>query len=203
MSDSFSCGQYTRATTRWRTEPGRRCADGDLSEAVRQGSTAAYHELYARHVGAAYSAASQLSRSRVDADDLVSEAFVNVLAALRGGHGPVVAFRAYLLTSVRHLAFERARREQRLQLTGDIAEVLGDGEGLEDLAIASLERSLAARAFANLPQRWRTVLWHVEVEGLTPGQVAPFLGLTPNGVAALAYRARKGLRQAYREVSRC
>ena len=41
------------------------------------------------------------------------------------------------------------------------------------------------------------MLWHTEVEGLSPAQVAPILGLTANGVAALAYRAREGLRQAY------
>jgi hypothetical protein len=40
-------------------------------------------------------------------------------------------------------------------------------------------------------------LWHTEVEGDSPAEVAPLLGLTPNSVAALAYRAREGLRQAY------
>ena len=57
--------------------------------------------------------------------------------------------------------------------------------------------SYAARAFARLPERWRAVLWHTEVEGESPAQVAPLLGLTPNGVAALAYRARERLRQMY------
>jgi choice-of-anchor C domain-containing protein len=54
-----------------------------------------------------------------------------------------------------------------------------------------------ARAFTALPERWRTVLWHTEVEGESPAQVAPLLGLSANGVAALAYRAREGLRTAY------
>lgn len=34
-------------------------------------------------------------------------------------------------------------------------------------------------------------------EGRTPAELAPVLGVSPNGVAALACRARKGLRQAY------
>jgi hypothetical protein len=55
----------------------------------------------------------------------------------------------------------------------------------------------AAAAFASLPERWRTVLWHTEVEEETPAEIAPLLGMRPNGVAALAYRAREGLRQAY------
>ena len=67
----------------------------------------------------------------------------------------------------------------------------------EDTAVAELDSTLAARAFHRLPERWQTVLWHTEVEQESPAEVAPLLGLTPNGVAALAYRAREGLRQAY------
>jgi hypothetical protein len=63
--------------------------------------------------------------------------------------------------------------------------------------VKTLESAYAARAFARLPERWRAVLWHTEVEGESPAQVAPLLGLTPNGVAALAYRARERLRQMY------
>ena len=39
--------------------------------------------------------------------------------------------------------------------------------------------------------------WRTEVEGRSPAEVGPLLGLAPNAVAALAYRAREGLRQAY------
>src|SRR5436190_1499228 len=52
-------------------------------------------------------------------------------------------------------------------------------------------------AFASLPERWQMVLWHTEVEGRPAADVGPLLGLAPNAVAALAYRAREGLRQAY------
>jgi len=41
------------------------------------------------------------------------------------------------------------------------------------------------------------VLWHTEVEGATPAEIAPLLGLTPGAVAALAHRAREGLRRRY------
>ena len=41
------------------------------------------------------------------------------------------------------------------------------------------------------------VLWHVEVEGQRPAEVAPLLGVKANAVSALAYRAREGLRAAY------
>ena len=43
------------------------------------------------------------------------------------------------------------------------------------------------------------VLWHTAVEGETPAQLAPRLGLSPGGVAALAFRARARLRQMYHQ----
>lgn len=64
---------------------------------------------------------------------------------------------------------------------------------LTDPAVADLERTMIARAFASLPERWQAVLWHTETEGARPAEVASLLGLTANGVAALAYRAREGL----------
>ena len=129
-------------------------------------------------------------------------AFTRMLEILRAGRGPTEAFRAYLLTSVRHLAYDRSRAERRLDLTDDIADVHGiDPDGtivpFTDPALAGLERTLAARAFATLPERWQAVLWHLEVEGDSPADIAPLFGLTANAVSALGYRAREGLRQAY------
>ncbi|TDQ64968.1 RNA polymerase sigma factor (sigma-70 family) [Actinomycetospora succinea] len=167
-----------------------------------QDSTAAFATLYARHQHAARWLARQLARSSADADDLVAGAFTRLLEVLRAGRGPTEAFRAYLLTSVRHLAYDRSRAERRLDLTDDITDVHGiDPDGtvvpFTDPALAGLERTMAARAFATLPERWQAVLWHLEVEGDSPADIAPLFGLTANAVSALGYRAREGLRQAY------
>ncbi len=171
-------------------------SDARLIAAVRAGSTEAYGLLYRRHAQAAYNLARQLTRSVAERDDLVAEAFAKVLDTLRGGGGPDVAFRAYLLTTLRNTLYDRIRRDRRLELSDDMTRH-DPGVPWVDTAVADLESALAARAFSRLPERWQTVLWHTEVEQETPAQVAPVLGLTPNGVAALAYRAREGLRQAY------
>jgi RNA polymerase sigma factor (sigma-70 family) len=182
-------------------------SDADLLSVIRgrpadADSTVAFGTLYSRHRDAARALARQLARSPSDADDLVSAAFARLLEILRAGGGPTEAFRAYLLTSLRHLAYDRTRAERRLDLTEDMGEVVGvDPERtvipFADPAVAGLERSLAARAFATLPERWQAVLWHLEVEGDSPADIAPLFGLTPNAVSALGYRAREGLRQAY------
>jgi RNA polymerase sigma factor (sigma-70 family) len=179
-------------------------SDAELIDAVRKGTTAAYGQLYQRHVASAYNLARQLSRSPAEADDLVSEAFAKVLDTLRAGRGPDSAFRAYLLTALRHTAYDKTRRDKRVELTEDVETTGVKPEAVSvpftDPAVAGLERSLAARAFSRLPERWQAVLWHTEVEGQSPAEVAPILGLTANGVSALAYRAREGLKQAYLQV---
>lgn len=174
-------------------------ADNIRIAEVRAGLLHAYGSLYQRHVSSAYNLARQLTRSPAEADDLVSEAFAKVLDTLRAGRGPDSAFRAYLLTALRHTAYDKTRRDRKIELSDDVETAGGTSlaEPFSDTAVAGLERSLAAQAFARLPERWQAVLWHTEIEGQSPADVAPILGLTANGVSALAYRAREGLRQAY------
>ncbi|MDX8140664.1 sigma-70 family RNA polymerase sigma factor [Lentzea sp. BCCO 10_0061] len=180
---------------------GRPPSDADLIDAVRDGKVEEYGKLYERHVRSANMLAMQLSSSSSDADDLVAEAFAKVLAALRGGGGPGASFRPYLLTAVRHAAYDRTRKEKRVELAGDIEEVPGATKAtsvpFRDKAVEDLDQAMAATAFATLPERWQTVLWHTAIEGQSPGEIAPLLGLTANGVSAMAFRAREGLRKAF------
>jgi RNA polymerase sigma factor (sigma-70 family) len=171
-------------------------ADTDLLDAVRAGDTAAYGVLYQRHLSAARGLAYGLVDDPADADDLVAETFARVFATLRAGRGPLVAFRAYLYTTLRHVRYHRARRDRRLEFTDDLTRY-DAGEPFRDPALDRLERTYAVQAFQALPDRWREVLWHTEVEGASPAEVAPHLGLTPNAVAVLAHRAREGLRRLY------
>jgi len=169
--------------------------DAELISAVRGGDVDAYGQLFERHVDAARRLARQLVAAG-DVEDLVSDAFVKVLAVLQRGGGPDVAFRAYLLTAVRRLRVDRLRAGSRLQSSDDM-EMFDPGVPFRDTAVEGFESEAAARAFASLPERWQLVLWHTEVEGQKPAEVAPLLGMSPNSVSALAYRAREGLRQAF------
>jgi RNA polymerase sigma factor (sigma-70 family) len=170
-------------------------SDAELISAVRDGDTDAYGVLYERHLCSAKRAASCLVRTPVEREDLVADAFARVLRALRDGGGPNEEFRAYLLVTMRNAAISTTRGA-RVSLYADVPETyLSHSHG--DPVLNRWNATTAATAFATLPERWRTVLWHTEVEEETPAEIAPLLGMRPNGVAALAYRAREGLRQAY------
>lgn len=174
-------------------------SDADLIEASRAGDTNAYATLYQRHASSAHAFARHLMRGHAEADDAVAEAFARVLDQIRGGGGPRDAFRPYLLMTVRNVAYDRFRAEQRQVSSGDLTEY-DPGEPFEDPAVSGLERRIVARAYYSLPERWRAILWHTAVEGARPAEIAELLGVTANGAAALAYRAREGLRQAYLQM---
>lgn len=169
--------------------------DAELIGAVRSGDLDSFGELFSRHRDAATRLARQLVPGP-DADDLVAESFSRVMSALQKGNGPDEFFRAYLLTSIRRLHIDKIRAGKRLRTTDDESELDRAVEFI-DPAEMKFEQQAAATAFASLPERWQMVLWHLDVEQQKPAQVAPLLGMTPNGVSALAYRAREGLRVAY------
>lgn len=177
--------------------------DGSLLEAVRSGAADAFAELYARHCTAARTMAKQVASTPADVDDLVAEAFANVLDVLRRGGGLDTAFRAYLLTTIRNLATAVNSRDRRVYLAAEL-DTLQVDEALPfvDPAVAELDRAMVRQAFMRLPRRWRHVLWYVEVEKRTPAEVGERFGISRNSAAALAYRARKGLREAYEQVCR-
>jgi len=170
--------------------------DRELIDRVRAGDLEAYDPLYQRHARSALLHARHWARTEAAAEDLRAEAFTRVLYAIRNGNGPTEVFRPYLLTTMRHVARDWAEGDRRLLLVPDLVDIEAPEPDV-DPVIAALERSLAGQAFMTLPERWQTVLWHTEVEGEGPAQLAAQLGMEPAAVAALSYRAREGLKQAY------
>ncbi len=175
-------------------------SDPELIAGVRAGDTAAFGVLYERHVEAARRVAHMYTNSASDVDDVVSEAFSRVLRALQRGDGPDLAFRAYLFTIVRRTGMDIINKGIRTKPREDMAEyeaTLGYEPSSDEPTLDGFEHGLVADAFRSLPERWQAVLWYTEVEKKAPKDIAPILGLSANGVAALAYRAREALRQAY------
>jgi RNA polymerase sigma factor (sigma-70 family) len=173
--------------------------DAELIARTRAGDMSAYDELYRRHVDGAVRVAWVVTASTAEAHDVVSEAFTRLLDRLQHGGGPETELSPYLNTIVRRLAIDRYRASRQDGLPADptLFEVM---PVVDDPIARSTDRDLVRRAFETLPDRWQQVLWHTEIEGRSPASLAPALGSTPNAVAALAYRAREGLRQAYLSV---
>lgn len=170
-------------------------SDAELIESARSGDTRAFAELWQRHYRSAARVARQCTSS-IDADDLVSEAYARIFQRVLAGGGPEGAFRPYLYTTIRNLAATWGAQQSR-DVQVDFIDDVEDERIPDDPAAHALDRTLTARAFRSLPERWQTVLWYTEVEGMDPHEVAPIMGITANSVAALSYRAREGLRKAW------
>ncbi|GAB1511934.1 sigma-70 family RNA polymerase sigma factor [Actinophytocola sp. KF-1] len=169
--------------------------DRALLERLRAGEDAAFGELFSRHSAAVHRLALGLVNDRAEADDLTAEAFFRVLQAIRRGAGPVDNVRGYLLIVARRVAWEWSLRRKELPVSDE--ELTHRAPSDPDTSGQFTERNLIRRAFTSLPERWRRVLWKMEVEGERPAAVATNFGLSPNATAALARRARQGLRAAY------
>lgn len=170
-------------------------SEESLLRGARTGEPDAVARLYADHLTSSRRLATILAGAEA-ADELVSEAYARVLGQLRAGGGPTTNFRAYLHTAIRNLHRDTFRRTREVPAS-DRPWLLDDTESPIDDLIEGLDANGATAALASLPGTWQQVLWHLEVEGRKPAEVADLLATTPAVVSSLVYRAREGLRRAY------
>lgn len=166
----------------------------ELLDAARDHHPGARAELFTRHWDKSVAAAHAMAGPN-DAEDLAAEAFARALAQLDQGRGPEIAFRPYIVSTVRRLLADRSRRRPLLlvdDFSGTRFEPI-DHDGATERAEATLVR----QAFNSLPERWQLALWHSAVDEESLAQVAERLGGNANSMAALNFRAREGLRRAY------
>ncbi|HEX8771433.1 MAG TPA: sigma-70 family RNA polymerase sigma factor, partial [Acidimicrobiales bacterium] len=171
-------------------------SDDDLVDNARADG-AALSELYRRHVGAAWGLAQAVTGNSDEAGDAVADAFTRLVGMLPQARPS--DFRLYLMATTRNAAIDIRRRAARVQLTDDDGslEPSPNGDGPADAVVAGEDATLVRQALAELPERWRSVLWLTEVERLPPREVAVILGTSANNVSQVAVRARSRMRQYY------
>jgi DNA-directed RNA polymerase specialized sigma24 family protein len=190
-------------------------SDAELIAAVASGDAASYVTLQVRHTSAVRILARQLVASPDEAEEVLAETFDRLRDVLRRGDGPVESLRPYLLTAVRRVALERrsealgglgvlglhTEHTELSEPAAEEAEIPNLGEPLfTDPAVAELESTTLARAYASLPERLRAAAWHIMIERTEPAQAATILGLTEAGVAELPAQVSAALSQAYLEL---
>ncbi len=173
-------------------EPG---SDRAVVEAVRAGQVGQYALLYERYRAEAL----RIARRQVgpdEAQDLVQETFACVLRAVQNGGGPTEDVAGYIFRTLRNLRIDRGG--QREFATEDVESAGPAGLWVvPDTSEEVLDRGLVADAFAELPPRWREVLWLTEVEGVGPSELSEKMGIKATAVSTLSLRARAGFRSAW------
>lgn len=175
----------------------RAATDEQLVELVRSGDDRAFDAIHDRyHHRLVAFARSLLSGAHHDAEEVVQDAFVRALAALRADERDM-ALRAWLFTIVRNRALDVLRRPQRTTDLQPHAAVIADGGGdpFERLQRAEDLRALVGGLHA-LPERQRAALVAHELGGESHEAIARTLGVSAGGSKALVHRARASLSTA-------
>ena len=150
--------------------------------------------------------ASKATRSLVDAEDLVQDAFVTALAGAES-LSAVDDLAAWLFTSVRNRVKDLWRRGETRRRAGEIAvsddaiaEIVATA-GLDPADLAASSELLEALydAIEELPDEQRTVIEAQVLDGLTYRELAESSGISPDTLAARKRYAIKRLAAALRE----
>jgi RNA polymerase sigma-70 factor (ECF subfamily) len=166
---------------------------------VLAGDDSGLAELYDRHGPFVFGVALKIVRDPVEAEDVVHDAFVAIVERadqFRPERGSVAA---WLVTAVRNLALDRARRRaRRAQITSDELRHEPIDRVLDPESISWLEhrRIAVVEALAKVPEAQRKTLEIAFFEGLSYPEIAEREGVPLGTVKSRAARALAALRAA-------
>jgi RNA polymerase sigma-70 factor, ECF subfamily len=191
-------------TTELQTRAERDALDARVMVRICEGDDSALAELYDRHSAMALGLALRIVRDQLEAEDVVHDAFIAVVERadqFRPERGTVIA---WLVTTVRNLALDRARRRvRRAQITDDELrherpEPIADPETLSELA---RDRAMVVAALAKLSEAQRQTLEIAFFEGLSYPEIAERENIPLGTVKSRAARALAALRAALEETA--
>ncbi|MBX6356137.1 MAG: RNA polymerase sigma factor [Micromonosporaceae bacterium] len=137
-----------------------------------------------------------------DADDVASEAWLQIARDLTTFRGDWDAFRGWTATIARHRALDHLRSMRRrpsLPLPVDVLADLADAQDTADQAVNAVATRAALALIATLPRDQAEAVLLRAVVGLDAKAAGKVLGKRAGAVRTAAYR---GLRQLAQEMSR-
>ncbi len=167
--------------------------DRTLADSARRGGREAFDELYRRHARASWRLALLVTRDGAAAEAAVAGAFAATLARTPDLAPGAVddGFRVTLL---------RATRRAAIDTITDAADTgahstAGPARAPQPLHAFEPRVAVIRQAFDALPERWRSVLWLVDVEGFSTFDAARVIRVAPAAAGPLMERARLGLQE--------
>jgi RNA polymerase sigma-70 factor (ECF subfamily) len=159
-------------------------------------SDALFERCYETEYAALRRYAYRLAGARVDADDLVQEAFARLWAQVEQGK-TVVNPRPWLYRVVTNLTIN-ASKVRRRETDTEFTPERGDSVDLER---AAMQRQIVRRGLSRLPAPMRHALL-LSHAGLTGVEIAEVLGVKPSYVGTLVLRAHERFRRDCDSVER-
>ncbi len=158
------------------------------------GDIEAIHFLYVRYADDVLRYARSLVQDHHQAEDIMQNVFVKLIAAIRQYEPRDVPFAAWILRVTRNAALDHLRGRRTMPSedirVSDIDDAQVDHERGRDLREA-LER---------LPEEQREVLILRHIVGLSPIEIADALGKTESSIHGLHHRGRLSLQSVLVEL---
>jgi len=176
----------------------------ELIDASLGGSKVAFGQLVERHQGRLYHAVSQFVGDRVEAEDVVQEAFVQAYLKLDSFQRNS-AFYTWLYRIACNTAISRKRRK-RVETSVDRnrdelgAEPADSGDAPGDRLMREEVSARVHEALAQLTEEHRCILELREMEELEYEQIAEALSISIGTVRSRLHRARVQLRERLAEM---
>lgn len=155
---------------------------------AKAGDLEALEALYRAFETPVYNLARRLCRSPEDAEDVVQETFLEVVKSIRGYRGE-----GHLWGWVRRIASSKALmrlRHEKLRRTDELLDEVTGAPPASVGAHIDLER-----AFEQLSETSRAVVWLHDVEGFTHEEIAEQMGKTVSFSKSQLARAHTRLRR--------
>lgn len=130
-----------------------------------------------------------------DAEDIISDTFASLLSLSDERFHAILKLRPYAFQVARHLIYRRGRAAGKVTPVPD--DRLDTTDEPRDAAVAGEMAGLVRRAFLDLDDGQRSILWMSMIEGLSSKTIAARLGTTVTNVTTRVSRARAALHQSY------
>jgi RNA polymerase sigma-70 factor (ECF subfamily) len=170
-----------------------------LLEAAREGSEAAWQELYN---SLAPLVLGYLRANRApDPEDVLSEVFLQVARDIARFEGEEPGFRSWVFTIAHHRLIDARRHSARrpVELSAEPPEPVERADDAADEALAKIGADEVQRVLGELSDDQRAVLLLRVIGDLSIDDVAKAVGKRPGAVKALQ---RRGLAAVKRELTR-
>ena len=162
----------------------------DLMRAIAQGDKRAMHLLFAKHRLGVYRFALRLVDEKEAAEDLVSEAFLNVWRHAGRFEGRC-RVSTWVLAITRNLAFSMLRRHQIEKWDDGKAAAIRDHADDPEAAVQKKQQSaILAHCLTKLSPAHREVIDLVYYHGKSIDEVAAIIQLPPSTVKTRMFYAR-------------
>jgi len=170
-------------------------SDEELYMLFLQGHTECYDELMVRYGDALTAYLKGYLQSFEDAEDLMIEAFANIMAKKpKIKHG----FKAYLFRTGHNLVYHLYVKEKRLKVFSldDLnEESTSDGENFEDKLCNDEQKKALHRCIGKLDPELREAVWLVYFEKLSYEQASDIMDVSKKKVDYMLTRAKVVLKR--------